>query len=59
MISPYVIGADGRRTAPTALPTVPLQLPIMNTEHDARGPNGTDRLAAVDGGAASTRQAVG
>ncbi|CAM5528847.1 hypothetical protein SHIRM173S_13223 [Streptomyces hirsutus] len=52
----WVTGADGRLSAPAAAEP---QLRIMNTEHDVTGCNSTDRLAAVDGRAAKTRQAVG
>src|SRR5690606_22584331 len=52
----WVTGADGSRTARTS---EGLQLRTMVTEHDAMGRNHADRLAAVDGRAAGTRQAVG
>src|SRR5690606_3846517 len=52
----WVTGADGSRTARTS---EGLQLRTMVTEHDATGRNHADRLAAVDGRAAGTRQAVG
>ncbi|GAA2250234.1 hypothetical protein GCM10010415_06830 [Streptomyces atrovirens] len=52
----WVTGAEVPRIAPAA---DALQLRIMNTEHDVTGRNRTDRLAAVDGRAAGTRQAVG
>ncbi|GAB2839889.1 hypothetical protein GCM10027074_02820 [Streptomyces deserti] len=65
-ISPYVTGADGPLAGLPALPeasraleNTALHLLIMNTEHDVPGRKPTDRLAAVDGRATRTRQAVG
>ncbi|GGY84591.1 hypothetical protein GCM10010300_30810 [Streptomyces olivaceoviridis] len=56
---PYVTGAEAPRTALSVLPAAVLQVLIMTTEHDVTGRLLTDRLAAVDGRAAGTRQAVG
>jgi hypothetical protein len=53
------MGAGALRTALRVLPAAVLHSLIMNTEHDVRGRKPTDRLAAVDGRAASPRQAVG
>jgi hypothetical protein len=55
MSSVYVTGAEGFRCV---RPAVGLWL-IMDTEHDVIGRTRTERLAAVDGRAASCRQAVG
>ncbi|GGV68144.1 hypothetical protein GCM10010340_70290 [Streptomyces griseoloalbus] len=51
-----VTGAEAPRIAPAA---DAVHLRIMNTEHDVTGRNRTDRLAAVDGRATGSRQAVG
>ncbi|GAA3108634.1 hypothetical protein GCM10017687_21190 [Streptomyces echinatus] len=56
---PYVTGAGVPRTVLSVLPAAVLQVLIMTTEHDVTGRKLTDRLAAVDGRAASPRQAVG
>jgi hypothetical protein len=58
-ISEYVTGADDPLTDLPARTIDALHLRIMSTKHDATGRNRPDRLAAVDGQAARTRQAVG